>query len=81
MNILSLDPITKEDAEKEANTIPEYIANPLCQEAIDLMKTFERPKDEADLLKQTGMISRIALREGISPSVLYLFIISGSGKL
>lgn len=81
LNILSLDPITKEDAEKEANTIPEYIANPLCQEAIDLMKTFERPKDEADLLKQTGMISRIALREGISPSVLYLFIISGSGKL
>ena len=80
LNVLSLDPITKEEIEKEANTIPDYIAIPLCQEAMDLMKTFERPKDKEEFLKRAGMISRIALREGIFPSVLYLFIIDGHFK-
>lgn len=80
LNVFSLDPITKEEMEKEANTIPDYIAIPLCREAMNLMKTFGRPKDEDDLFKQARLVSRIALREGIFPSVLYLFIIDGHFK-
>ena len=53
---------------------------PLCKEAMQLMETFERPKNEEDLQKQARMISRIALREGIFPSVLYLFMIDGHLK-
>lgn len=64
-NILSLDPIAREDIEKEANSIPDFIAIPLCQEAMKLMKSQEIPKNEEDLLKQFRTVSRIALREGI----------------
>lgn len=80
LNILSLDQISKEEIEKEANTIPDFIAIPLCEEAIQLMETFERPKNEEEFFKQAGMIGRIGLREGISPQVLNLFIIDGHFK-
>lgn len=80
LNVFSLDPITKEEMEKEANAIPDFIVKPLYREAMDLMETFGTPKDEEELLKQARMVSRIALREGIFPSVLYLFIITVKEK-
>ena len=45
-NALSLDPITKEEIEKEANSIPEYMALPLCKEAMNLIKVQTTPKSE-----------------------------------
>lgn len=81
LNVFSFDPLTKEEIEKEANQIPDFIALPLCQEAMKLMSTLGTPKNEEELFKQARMVSRIALREGISPSVLYLFLIDGHLKL
>lgn len=80
-NALSLDPITKEEIEKEANSIPEYIAIPLCKEAMDLIEIQETPKSEDELIKQFRMVSRIALREGIYPSAFYLLLIDNFSKL
>lgn len=80
-NVLSLDPITKEEIEKEANLIPEYIAIPLCKEAMGLMEIRETPNSEEELIKQFRMVSRIALREGIYPSAFYLLLIDNFSKL
>lgn len=80
-NVLSLDPITKEEIEKEANSIPEYIAIPLCKEAMGLMEIRETPNSEEELIKQFRMVSRIALREGIYPSAFYLLLIDNFSKL
>ena len=80
-NALSLDPITKEEIEKEANSIPEYIAVPLCIGAMKLMKIQETPQNEEELIKQLRMVSRIALREGIYPSAFYLLLTDNSSKL
>lgn len=74
-NVLSFDPITEDEIRKEANSIPDFIAKPLCQEAIKLMESQESPKDEDDLNKMFRYISRIALREGIYPSAFYLLLI------
>lgn len=78
---LSLDPITKEEIEKEANSIPEYMALPLCKEAMNLIKVQTTPKSEEELMKQFRMVSRIALREGIYPSAFYLILIDNFSKL
>ena len=80
-NALSLDPITKEEIEKEANSIPEYMAMPLCKEAMNLIKVQTTPKSEEELMKQFRMVSRIALREGIYPSAFYLILIDNFSKL
>ena len=80
-NALSLDPITKEESEEEANSIPEYMAIPLCKEAMNLMKIQETSQSEEELIKQFRMISRIALREGIYPSAFYLLLTDNSSKL
>ena len=80
-NALSLDPITKEEIEKEANSIPEYMALPLCKEAMNLIKVQTTPKSEEELMKQFRMVSRIALREGIYPSAFYLILIDNFSKL
>ena len=80
-NALSLDPITKEEIEKEANSIPEYMAIPLCKEAMNWMKVQKTPRSEEELIKQFRMVSRIALREGIYPSAFYLILIDNFSKL
>ena len=80
-NTLSLDPVTKEEIEKEANSIHEYMAMPLCKEAMNLIKVQTTPKSEEKLMKQFRMVSRIALREGIYPSTFYLILIDNFSKL
>lgn len=80
-NAISFDPITKEEMEKEANSIPDYIAIPLCKEAINLMENQEKPKNEEELYMQFQKVSRIALREGIFPSAFYLLLIDNLNKL
>lgn len=80
-NVLSFDPITKDEIIKEANSIPEYIAIPLCREAMNLKEIQKAPKNEEELFKQLKMISKIALREGIYPSAFYLLLIDNFSKL
>ena len=80
-NVLSFDPITKDEIIKEANSIPDFIAKPLCQEAMKLIENLETPKNEDELYKQFRYISRIALREGIYPSAFYLLLIDEFSKL
>lgn len=80
-NDLSLDPIPKEEIEKEANSIPDFIAMSLCKEAMDLIKSQKTPKTLEEHLKQRRIISKIALREGIFPSALYLLFIENFSKL
>ena len=60
-NALSLDPITKEEIEKEANSIPEYMALPLRKEAMNLIKVQTTPKSEEELMKQFRMVSSCLL--------------------
>ena len=80
-NLLSFDPITEDEIRKEANSIPDFIAKPLCQEAINLLKTLDHPKNEEGLYKQFRTVSRIALREGIYPSAFYLLLMDNFSKL
>ncbi len=80
-NALSLDPITEDEIEKEVNSIPEYIANQLCKEAMELVKVQKTPKSEEEIFKQFRMVSKIALREGIYPSAFYLLLIDNYKKL
>lgn len=80
-NVLSFDPITEDEIRTEANSIPDFIAKPLCQEAMNLLKTLGAPRKEEELCKQFRTISRIALREGIYPSAFYLLLIDNFSKL
>ena len=80
-NIISFDPITKEEMEKEANSIPDFIAFPLCQEAMKLVNAQEIPNSEEDFFKQCRKVSRIALREGIYPAAFYLLLIDNLSRL
>lgn len=80
LNVLSFERISKDEIEKEANEIPDFIAISLCKEANNLRNTFEKSRNEEDFDKQAIMVSKIALREGISPQVLFLFIIDNKFK-
>lgn len=80
-NILSLDPISQEEIVKEANSIPDFVALPLCREAMTLIKKEETAKNEKDIRKQFMIVSRIALREGIFPSALYLLFFDNFSRL
>lgn len=74
-NILSFDPITRTELKEGLKATPDFIAAPLCQEAIKLMKLQEKPTEET-LEKHFMEVSRIALREGILPPVFYLLLIN-----
>lgn len=82
-NLLSGDPISKVDAIKEINSIPQFRANELSAKVKQELKKQSKspsPKSEAELLQQCYEISRIALRNGIQPVVLYLLYIMNRSK-
>lgn len=77
-NNLSFDPISKEEAISEANSIPDFVAKPLCEKAVKLMespKLSEPTKSEDEFFKRFRELSRIALREGILPTAFFLLLI------
>lgn len=77
-NTLSGDKISKEDIIANANSIPEFQARKLCEIVIDKLKTLQvagAPIDEQALQRQFREISRIALRNGILPSALFLNVV------
>lgn len=74
INKLSNDPIDRVTLQKEMNKIPQFRADELCKEAHTLcmqLREASSPKREDELLAQFREISRIALREGVLPTVLY----------
>lgn len=79
LNSLSFDPISPKEIEDEMRSIPAFISDPLCREALALMdsqKELKSKKDENELRKQLLSISQIALREGIYPTAFLLMIVN-----
>lgn len=83
LNALSLDEITREDIIEELTGIPEFISDPLCREAIELMEAQKEggpPKDYDDFRRQFMAISQIALREGIYPTAFNILLMNYMNK-
>ena len=79
-NLMSGDKVSEADIIKSANSIPQFEATRLCKIVMEEMKTQQEhgaPKDEEEQQRQFREISRIALRNGILPSALYLHVIMG----
>ena len=79
-NLMSGDKASETDIIKSANSVPQFEAAKLCKIVMEEMKTQQEhgaPKDEKEQQRQFREISRIALRNGILPSALYLHVIMG----
>lgn len=79
LNAVSFDEISREEMIQELKGIPGFLSNPICEEAIELMKekkTAGPPKDIEDLERQFKTISQIALREGIFPSAFFMLLLN-----
>lgn len=74
-NMLSGDNVSEADIIESANSIPKFEATKLCEIVMEKIKEYGAPKDEEELERQFREISRVALRNGILPSALFLHII------
>lgn len=77
-NLMSGDKVSETDIIKSANSVPQFKATRLCKIVTEEMKAQQEhgaPKDEEEQQRQFREISRIALRNGILPSALYLHVI------
>ncbi len=80
LNLMSGDRVSDSDIIKSANSIPLFESTRLYEIAKNEMLTQKErgaPKDVEEQQRQFHEISRIALRNGILPSALYLHIILG----
>lgn len=62
---------------KSVNSVPRFKLDELCKIAMtemEVQKESGPPKDEKEQRRQFHEISRIALRNGILPSALYLYV-------
>lgn len=75
INILSGDKVSYTDIIKSVNSIPQFEAIRLYKIVMEKIKEYGAPKDEEELQRQFREISRVALRNGILPSALFLHII------
>lgn len=79
-NLLSDDKVSEADIIRSANSVPQFKAAELCKIVIDKAKALQEggaPKDEEEQQLHFREISRVALRNGILPSALYLHVIMG----
>ena len=79
-NLMSDDIVSETDIIKSANSVPQFEATRLCKIVTEEMKAQQErgaPKNEAEQQRQFREVSRIALRNGILPSALYLHVIMG----
>lgn len=74
-NTLSGDRVSETDIIKSANSIPQFEVTRLCEIVMEKIKEYGAPKDKEELERQFREISRVALRNGILPSALFLHII------
>lgn len=82
-NLLSDDKISEDDIIESVNSIPQFRAKELCRIVMEELKNQQEsgnPKNEAEQQRRFREISRIALRNGILPSALYLHVIMGMNK-
>lgn len=76
-NLMSGDRVSEEDIIHSANSLPRFKATELCKKVEDTIKAQKVPENEKEQQRQFREISRIALRNGILPSALYLHVIMG----
>lgn len=84
VNALSGDPIDRKILQNEMNKIPQFRVDALCIEAHELcirQKESGHPKSEEEMTAQFREISRIALREGILPTVLFALYLSNFQRI
>lgn len=77
-NLMSGDKSSNENIIASANSIPQFEAKELCKVVIGELKAQKEggaPKDGPELQRYFREISRIALRNGVLPSALYLHTI------
>ena len=77
-NLMSGDKVSNEDIIASANSIPQFKAQELCEVVMGeftIQKEGGAPKDEQEQQRRAREISRIALRNGVLPSALYLHTI------
>lgn len=84
INKLSDDPIDRVTLQNEMNKIPQFRVDALCKEANKLcikQKESGPPESGEEMLTQFREISRIALREGILPTVLYVLYLKNYKRI
>lgn len=77
-NLMSGDRVSEEEIVAGASLIPEFKAKELCETVMGELKKQKEggaPKDGQELQRMFREISRIALRNGVLPSALYLHVI------
>ena len=83
INQMSGDKVSIDDIIKSANSIPRFKAEELCRSVMSKLSTLKESeplKDEPEQQRRLREISRIALRNGILPSALYLHVIMYMSK-
>lgn len=76
-NLMSGDKASNDAIIKSVNSVPRFKLDELCKIAMtemEVQKESGPPKDEKEQRRQFHEISRIALRNGILPSALYLYV-------
>lgn len=76
-NLMSGDKSSNDAIIKSVNSVPRFKLDELCKIAMtemEVQKESGPPKDEKEQRRQFHEISRIALRNGILPSALYLYV-------
>lgn len=76
-NLMSGDKVSEIDIIKSANSIPKFKAEELCTTVIEELKACGAPKDEKQQQRLFLKVSRIALRNGVLPSALYMHLVIG----
>ena len=76
-NLMSGDKASNDAIIKSVNSVPRFKLDELCKIAMtemEVQKESGPPKEEKEKRRQFHEISRIALRNGILPSALYLYV-------
>ena len=78
LNTLSGDPVSETDIQSDMNQIPQFQVDSLCKVVIQELtrqKETGAPTDENQLVHNFREISRIALRNGVLPSALFVHVV------
>ena len=71
-NLMSDDDVSEKDIIRSVNSIPQFKVKALCQTVLNEIRKLRVPENDAEQQCQFREVSRIALREGILPSALYV---------
>lgn len=83
LNAISFDVVTREEMMQALHSIPEFVSNPLCEEAVAQMKSQKESgpiRTHEEQRSQFMAVGSIALREGILPSVFYMLLVDYMNK-